>query len=94
MTNTAPSGIHAILSERGTRYGSFYNHAMLSQSFKSVLYSSSTWWRMSVDQREALEMVVHKIARICNGDPTYRDSWVDIIGYVQLVIDELDRRAK
>ena len=38
---------------------------------------------------ESLEMVQHKIGRIVNGDPTYLDSWVDIVGYTQLVIDEL-----
>jgi len=34
-------------------------------------------------------MVVHKIARILNGDPNYDDSWVDISGYTKLVADRL-----
>ena len=41
------------------------------------------------DQREALEMIAHKIARIVNGDPNYADSWVDIAGYATLVADRL-----
>jgi hypothetical protein len=40
-------------------------------------------------QREALEMIAHKIARIINGDPNYADSWVDIAGYAKLVADRL-----
>jgi hypothetical protein len=26
-----------------------------------------------------------------NGDPSYADSWVDIVGYTQLVVDRLKR---
>jgi hypothetical protein len=44
------------------------------------------------DQREALEMIAHKIARIVNGDPNYADSWLDIAGYAQLVADRLNER--
>lgn len=41
------------------------------------------------DQREALEMIAHKIARILNGDPNYADSWHDVAGYATLVADRL-----
>jgi hypothetical protein len=34
-------------------------------------------------------MIAHKISRIVNGDANYMDSWVDIVGYAQLVIDKL-----
>ena len=30
-------------------------------------------------------MILHKISRIVNGDPNYKDSWTDIIGYAKLV---------
>jgi hypothetical protein len=46
-------------------------------------------WKLSVSQREALEMILHKIARILNGDPNFKDSWTDIIGYARLVEREL-----
>ena len=48
------------------------------------------WDRLSADQRESLEMVQHKVARILNGDPNYADSWVDIAGYAKLVADRLE----
>ena len=41
------------------------------------------------DQREALEMLALKIARILNGDPNYADSWHDVAGYATLVADRL-----
>jgi hypothetical protein len=34
-------------------------------------------------------MILHKLARIVNGDANYIDSWRDIVGYSQLVVDEL-----
>ena len=45
---------------------------------------------LKADQQEALEMILHKIARIVNGDPDYADSWVDIAGYAKLVADRLE----
>ena len=31
-------------------------------------------------------MVMHKIARMLNGDPTYDDNVVDIMGYTELML--------
>ncbi len=79
--------ITEILDERGKRYGKFKDHAEISQRLKYVVRD-----RRDVlldDQREALEMICHKIARILNGDPNYADSWIDIAGYAQLVADRL-----
>ena len=81
--------IQETLDERGERYGKFEDHAALSQQLKRTMQSGRNWQRMSDDQREALEMVQHKIARIINGDPNYHDSWHDIIGYVKLVEQRL-----
>lgn len=79
--------ITEILDERGKRYGKFKDHAEISQRLKYVVRD-----RRDVlldDQREALEMICHKIARILNGDPNYADSWIDIAEYAQLVADRL-----
>lgn len=81
--------ITEILKERGQRYGPFKDHASISQQLKNVLYSARNWSRCSYSQQEALEMILHKIARIVNGDPNYDDSWKDIIGYTELVINEI-----
>lgn len=48
------------------------------------------WHSLASDQKEALEMIAHKLARIINGDPDYADSWVDIAGYSKLVADRLE----
>lgn len=87
MTKT--TDIQATLDERGSRYGKFKTHAEIAQMIKSVMFNSRNDLRLEADQREALEMIAHKIARIINGDPNYADSWIDIAGYAKLVSDRL-----
>jgi isopenicillin N synthase-like dioxygenase len=81
--------IDAMLRERGSRYGVFTGHALITQNIKEALKDSPNWYALAPDQKEALEMIAHKMGRILNGDPDYLDSWVDIVGYTQLVIDRL-----
>jgi hypothetical protein len=83
--------IDKILDERGARYGKFSGHAEIAQQLKGVIavFEANRGCDLAFDQREALQMICHKIARILNGDPNYVDSWVDIAGYAQLVADRL-----
>jgi hypothetical protein len=84
--------INETLAERGARYGTFTGHAEIAQRLKAVMrvYEAERGCDLDPDQREALEMIAHKIARILNGDPNYVDSWVDIAGYAKLVADRLE----
>lgn len=79
------STVDNTLAERGTRYGVFAGHAEITQGIKATMQASPKWAGLAPDQKEALEMVAHKIGRILNGDPNYIDSWHDIIGYTRLV---------
>ena len=81
--------IDATLAERGSRYGKFTDHATITQALKAVMFGYRDDLELAADQREALEMIAHKIGRIINGDPNYADSWVDIAGYAKLVADRL-----
>lgn len=83
-------GIDATLAERGSRYGSFGEHARITQNLKRAMADSPNWEKLADDQRETLEMIAHKAGRILNGDPDYHDSWHDIIGYTKLVADRLE----
>lgn len=83
------ANIDATLAERGTRYGDFAGHAQITQDLKAVMQRAPKWNTLRPDQKEALEMMAHKIGRILNGDPNYHDSWHDINGYVKLVADTL-----
>ncbi|CAN8142662.1 DUF6378 domain-containing protein [uncultured Thiomicrorhabdus sp.] len=73
------------LEERGSRYGKFEDQALICQDLKTVMRLTPNWKALSPDQKEALEMIQHKVARILNGDPDYADSWHDISGYASLV---------
>jgi len=89
MTN-----INKTLEERGTRYGKFVDHASISQNLKYVMQTTPNWSKLHPDQMESLDMIVHKIARILNGDPNYDDSWHDIAGYATLVAERLRGNVK
>ncbi len=86
--------IDTTLEERGTRYGEFGGHAKITQGIKTAMYLGDNWYKLPPDMKECLEMVAHKIGRILNGDPNYIDSWHDIIGYVRLVEQRLERNEK
>lgn len=93
--NTGPStGIDATVEERGNRYGTFKDGADIMQELKSVMRSTPNWSNLTPSQREALEMIQHKVGRILNGDPNYTDSWHDIKGYAHLIEEELNGNAK
>lgn len=86
-----PTNVNEMLAGRESRYGSFQGHARISQDLKAVMHERSGWDRLKPDQREALEMVQHKVARILNGDPNYLDNWIDLVGYAQLVVNRLEK---
>ena len=81
--------IEEVLNQRQTTYGSFTKNAEVSQMMKYFMTQGTNYKQMPMAHREALEMIVHKIARIVNGDPNYIDNWIDICGYSQLVIEEI-----
>lgn len=78
-----------VLEERGQRYGKFTEHSNITQRLKTVMRDTDKYEDLANDQKEALEMIAHKIGRILNGDPDYADSWVDLAGYATLVVKSL-----
>ena len=81
-----------ILEERQSTHGTFEESATTVQRIKVIMRSTPNWDKLSNAQREALEMVQHKIGRILHGDPYLLDSVRDIVGYAQLVYDELESK--
>jgi hypothetical protein len=92
MKIKATMNIDGVLDERGSRYGSFEENAFVVQGIKEILHNNLNWDDMKPIQKEALDMIAHKMARIVSGDPDYIDNWVDIAGYAKLVVDNLERR--
>lgn len=88
--------LKTMLVERNNRYGTFRDQAEIAVHVKESLRAFVTLRQAALapDQAEAIDMIVHKISRIVNGDPNYADSWRDIAGYATLVADRLDQAAR
>lgn len=84
------SPTEALITERGSRYGKFKDGADIMQSLKDTMRDVDGWNNLTASQKEALDIIQHKIGRILNGDPTYDDSWKDIAGYATLIVNELN----
>lgn len=88
--------VKELLEERAKTHGTYTHTAFLSQKFKEVARKGNNWdgGRLNSAQQESIDMILHKIARILSGDPDHIDSWQDISGYAQLVVDELEHTEK
>lgn len=93
LKNTSAQTTETLIADRGERYGRFSTHALITQSLKTCMAQTPNWEQLDDDQKEALEMIAHKIGRILNGDPAYADSWADIAGYAKLVENRLEGRS-
>lgn len=77
------------LEDRKAIHGEFSDHARIAQELKNVAHGAPSWPYLSPVEREALEMVLHKVGRICAGNPHHPDHWHDIAGYARLVEERL-----
>ncbi len=78
-----------IINERQKTHGDFYRVAGAAQELKDVMRRGKNWKILEDTQKEALEMVATKIARMLSGDHLYLDNVVDIIGYMTLLERQL-----
>jgi hypothetical protein len=78
-----------LLAERKKTHGDFEDHARITQELKRIMCDTEVYENLRCIQREALEMIQHKIGRILAGNPNHKDHWDDIAGYAKLVADRL-----
>jgi len=74
-----------LLNEREATHGDWRHTAEIAQTLKEC-------WRYSAlttSQREALDMIATKIARILSGNADEPDHWRDIAGYATLAAEHL-----
>lgn len=90
--------IDDMLKARGEQYGNFHTQANLTQTLNTIIQQhyraihtddKGNPEQMPQFMAEAIHMICHKLGRIANGNPYYDDSWKDIAGYSQLVVDIL-----
>jgi hypothetical protein len=73
-----------VLDERSKTHGSFTDNALNGQMLRSLFRDSKGWPLATPREREALDMIAGKLARIMSGQPGFADHWVDIAGYATL----------
>ena len=78
------------LAEREKMHGDYLKVATVAQSIKDAL----DWQqgKLSPAQRESLDLIATKMARIACGDPDNIDHWLDIEGYARLVRNILEEK--
>jgi hypothetical protein len=81
-----------VLKQRGRIYGDFEKIAKT----KYRLTDNIDTFYVFADEVaiEAMDMILHKIARISNNDLGWKviDNWRDIAGYAQLVVKHLENQ--
>ena len=88
----APHTVEDTLKERAATHGKYPDHAQCSQELKDVVRKfQMSWSRLTHCQREALDMIVHKIGRVIAGNADHADHWHDIAGYATLVEQEIKK---
>ena len=81
--------IQDTLKERGKTHGNFTDNARVSQELKTIIRSAPSYHLTTDVEREALDMILHKIGRAVCGNPHHDDVWHDISGYATLVEERL-----
>lgn len=80
--------IATTITERTKTHGDFSNHARVAQRLKIVVKMENP--TLTDVQQEAIDMILHKIARIVAGNPNHKDHWHDIAGYAKLAEDRVE----
>lgn len=85
------TNVDQVLDSRAKDYGKFIEGAEIMQMLKRLVhnYIEDRGTPLAFDQREAIDMIIHKLGRIINGNPDKVDHWVDVAGYSTLVADRL-----
>lgn len=80
-----------ILNERGQTHGDFNFVAITSNLLKESIRDNPNYKNLPVQVKESLDMILHKTSRIVNGNCYFNDHWQDIIGYSQLILNEIEK---
>lgn len=75
------------LTDRGGQYGEYTHMASTAQRIKTAIRSGENWSSMPDHEKESLDSIAVKIARLVCGARMQWDSWHDIGGYAKLSED-------
>jgi hypothetical protein len=88
--------VDEILNERHSQYGTFSDVARVAINLRNTIhYELKRQGKvLPPDQSEALFMICSKVARLVIGNSDHVDSWRDVAGYAQLVVDRLEGKSR
>ena len=86
------NSVNQTLASRQSVYGDFKEVARTATRLKSAIRRSDAI--LSAVHREAIDMIMTKIARIVNGNPDHEDSVLDIAGYATLMLNDIRERKR
>lgn len=89
MAKQTKEKIRETLEDREAEYGDFAEQGTMSQALLELFKMYANWEELNGFQREALQMIFHKLARIGCGNPHNQDTWHDIAGYALLVEERI-----
>ena len=84
--------IQGTISIREQSHGDFEVNTQYMQWLKKNCRGSPNWDKLPPYQKEAIEMICHKLGRILCGNSNFTDHWHDIAGYATLVEDILNKQ--
>lgn len=73
-----------MIAEKQRTHGDFTDHGRVTQNLKRAMRASPNWEALTDTQKEGLEMIQHKIARVLAGNPDEADHWIDVEGYARI----------
>jgi hypothetical protein len=76
--------VNELLNKRSATHGDYKDVAEFSQNMKVLFSTGKNWEKLNNNQKEAIEMMCSKFARIMSGDQNFPDHWDDLSGYAML----------
>ena len=76
----------SLIAARQETHGDFRSTAWVIQALRDLYRHELGWKDKTTVQREVLDAIAVKIARILCGDADCEDHWIDIQGYAELAL--------
>jgi len=77
-----------LVNDRQKTHGDYAHTARVTNDLRAIIRSTEPV-KLNDQQRDALEHICCKMARILCGDPNHADHWSDIAGYAALAKDSI-----
>lgn len=82
---------NTLLADRGETHGNYDRQSECAQQLKSIIRETPNWYKLSPQQKEAMEMECTKTSRTLYGNCQHVDNYVDKVGYLLLVLKKMFR---